>query len=45
MPTSRGTLKMDLQGVGWGGMDWFDLPQERSTGQALVNVVMNLWVS
>ena len=22
-------LKMDLQGVGWGGMDWNDLAQDR----------------
>jgi len=21
--------RMDLQGVGWGGLDWFDLAQDR----------------
>jgi len=36
---------MDPQGVGQGGMDWIDLPQERSMWWALVNAVMNLWVS
>jgi hypothetical protein len=27
-----------------GGMDWTDLAQDRDRWQALVNVVMNLWV-
>jgi hypothetical protein len=35
---------MDLQEVGRGGMDWSDLAQDRDMWQALVNVVMNLWV-
>jgi len=30
--------------VGWGGMDWIDLAEERDRWQALANVVMNLWV-
>jgi len=33
-------IKMDLQEVGCGGMDWIDLAQDR--GQALVNAVMKL---
>jgi len=37
-------IKMDLQEVGWGGMDWVDLAQERDRWQALVNVGMNSWV-
>jgi hypothetical protein len=28
-----------------GGMDWIDLAQDRDRWQALVNVVMNLWVA
>jgi hypothetical protein len=37
---------MDLQEVGCGGIDLIEtgLAQERDRWQALVNVVMNLWV-
>ena len=35
-------IKMDLQKLGWGGMDWIDLAQDRDRFQALVNVIMNL---
>jgi hypothetical protein len=33
---------MDLGGVGWGGMDWIDLAQDRDWRMALVNMVINL---
>jgi hypothetical protein len=36
---------MDLQAVGWGGMDWMDLNQDNIVWQGVVNVVMNLLVS
>ena len=35
---------MDIQEVGCEVMDWIDLAQDRDRWQALVNVVMNLWV-
>jgi hypothetical protein len=35
---------MDLQEVGWWGMDQINLAQDRNRWWALVNVVMNLWV-
>jgi hypothetical protein len=37
-------IKMVLQEVGWGGMDQFDLAQDRNRWRALENVVMKLQV-
>jgi hypothetical protein len=37
-------IKMDLQEVGWGGMDWIDMAEDRHRWRALLSAVMNLWV-
>jgi hypothetical protein len=38
------SIKIDLRGIGWDGMDWIDLSQDRDQCRALVNTVMNLRV-
>jgi hypothetical protein len=35
-------IKMDLEEIGWGGMDWIHLVQDRDQWSALVNTIMNL---
>jgi hypothetical protein len=37
-------IKMDLREIGWDGMYWIDLAQDRDQWTALVNTVMNLRV-
>jgi hypothetical protein len=37
-------IMIELQEVGWGSMDCIDMDQERDSGQALVNVEINLRV-
>jgi hypothetical protein len=37
-------IEMDLLEMGWGGVDWIGLAQDRDKWRALVNAVMNLRV-
>jgi hypothetical protein len=45
-PRSRwvNNIKMDLREIGWEGMDWIYVAQDRDQWTALVNTVMNLQV-
>jgi len=36
--------KMDIQEVGYRGMDWFELAEDRDRWRALVNAVMEIRV-
>jgi hypothetical protein len=33
---------MNLREIGWNGVDWIDMAQERDQWRALVNTVLNL---
>jgi hypothetical protein len=37
-------IKMDLVEIGWGGLDWIGLTQDRYRWRAVVNVIMNFQV-
>jgi hypothetical protein len=37
-------IRMYLEEIGWGDMDWIGLAQDRDKWEALVTAVMNLWV-
>jgi hypothetical protein len=45
-PTGKSVdnIKIDLRGVGWGGMDWVDVAQDRDECRTLVNTVIYLRV-
>jgi hypothetical protein len=38
-------IEIDLREIGWGGMDWIDLAQDRDEWRAVVNTVMKLRVT
>jgi hypothetical protein len=35
-------IKMDLREIGWDGVDWIDMAQDKDQWRALVNTVLNL---
>jgi hypothetical protein len=37
-------IKMDFGEIGWGGVDWIGMAQDRDKWRALVNLGMNLQV-
>jgi hypothetical protein len=37
-------IKMDLREIGWDGVQWIDMAQDRDQWRALVNTVLNLRV-
>jgi hypothetical protein len=39
-----GVVNMDCNEVGWEGMNWRRLLQDRDKGWDFVNTVMNVWV-
>jgi hypothetical protein len=43
-PTRRlvDNIRMELGEVGWGGVDWIRLAQDRNRWRAIVNSVLNL---
>ena len=41
----EGNIKMELQEVGCGGVDWIELAQGRNSRRALVSAVMNIRVT
>jgi hypothetical protein len=44
-PSWEDNIKINLEGVGCGDMDWIELAQDRDRCWALVNAVMNLRIS
>ena len=42
---SCSSIKMDLEEVGWEGLVWTDLADDRERWRAFVNAVMNLRVA
>jgi hypothetical protein len=37
-------IKMDRREIGWDGMDWIHVAQNRDQWTALVSTVLNIWV-
>jgi hypothetical protein len=37
-------IRMGLREIGWNGVDWIDMAQDRDQWKALVNMVLNIRV-
>jgi hypothetical protein len=37
-------IKMDLREIGWDGVDWINMAEDRDKWRAVVNMVLNLRV-
>jgi hypothetical protein len=37
-------IRMDLRKVGWKGVDWMHMAEDKDQWRALVNTVMNFWI-
>jgi hypothetical protein len=37
-------IKMDIRKIGWDGVDWIDMAQDRDQWRALLNMALNLRV-
>jgi hypothetical protein len=37
-------IKMDVREIGWDGVDWIDMAQDKNQWRALVNTALNLRV-
>jgi hypothetical protein len=40
-PPNMESIRMDLREIGWDGMDWIDLAQDREQWMALVDTLIN----
>jgi hypothetical protein len=40
----KDNIRMDLREIGWGGMDWIDLAQDRDQWRAIADTAMNVRV-
>jgi hypothetical protein len=38
-------IKIDLREIGWVGMDWIDVAQDKDQWKAHVNTKRNIWVT
>jgi hypothetical protein len=40
IPRWVGNITMDLKEIGWEGIEWIQVAQDRGQGQALLNIIM-----